>query len=273
MRKAYFFLIALIAWALLFWWHYVYNIKQLGPVASEPEPAVATAITPTESSTTTALILFKPKTYGLIIEGGNTTLLDSIMKEGSEGQLLQITGLNAPDEQVGLDFDLGLARAAELKKLLLERLPEDQIEIYSDTISNFTYSKDSLVDGIFYEWVDGYQPMENTNDDANYHLVDHDNKRIKTELYEDLFSQIAEKLVATGKKVIIRGHTDNHGDKELNFTIALRNAKDIRDVFKAKGVNRSQIETTSRGEESPIADNELPEGKKANRRIEIEIEE
>lgn len=271
MRKAYFFLIALIAWALLFWWHYVYNIKQLG-AASAPETAASTVAAPTPSATSPTLILFKPKTYGLIIEGGNTALLDSIMSEGAEGQLLQITGLNAPDEQIGLDFDLGEARAAELKKLLLERMPEDQIEIYSDTISNFTYSKDSLIDGIFYEWVDGYQPIESI-EAPNFYLIDHDNKRIKTELYEDLLSKIAEKLVETGGKVIIRGHTDDHGDKELNFTIALRNAKDIRDVFKAKGVNRSQIETTSRGEESPIADNELPEGKKANRRIEIEIEE
>ncbi len=270
MRKAYFFLIALIAWAFLFWWHYVYNIKQLG--VSTPETAISTTSESTASATVPALILFKPKTYGLIINGGNTAMLDSIISEGAEGQLLQITGLVAPEEQVGLDFDLGWARAAELKKLLLDRLSEDQIEIYSDTISNFTYSRDSLIDGIFYEWVDGYQPVASIEDD-NYYLVDHDNKRIKTELYEDLFSKIAEKLIASGKKVIIRGHTDNHGDKELNFTIALRNAKDIRDVLKAKGVSRSQIETTSRGEESPVADNESAEGKKANRRIEIEIEE
>lgn len=267
MRKAYFFLMLLLAWAFLFWLHYVYNLKQLGATSVPPSSPTVPKIVNTPIAPT--LILFKPKTYGLIIKGGNEVLIDSILAEGKEGQLLQITGLNTPDEQVGLDFDLGMARAAELKKLLLNRLPEDRMEIYSDTISNFTYRKDSLIEGLFYEWVDGYAPIE----DTNYYLLDHDNKRIKTELFEEVLTKIAEKLVASGNKVIIRGHTDSYGDKELNFTIALRNAKDIRDVFKEKGVDAKQIKTTSDGEKFPIADNTLPSGKKANRRIEIEIKE
>ncbi|MEM1123272.1 MAG: OmpA family protein [Bacteroidota bacterium] len=265
MRKAYIFLLAFIAWAFLFWWHYVYNIKQLGATATPTE--VMSAPTTTETLPPPVLIGFKPKTYGMIIVGGNEQLLDTILSEQEEGQLLQITGLNTAQEQVGLDFDLGMARAAELKKLLLTRLPEDQIEIYSDIVNDFTYTQDSLVDGIFYEWVDGYTPIV----DSDYYLIDHANKRVKTELFETLLTKIADQLKTSGDKVIIRGHTDDSGDKELNFTIALRNAKDIRDIFRAKGVDRQKIETTSRGEEFPIADNTIPSGREANRRIEIEI--
>ena len=59
----------------------------------------------------------------------------------------------------------------------------------------------------------------------------------------------------------------------MNFTIALRNAKDIRDVLKEKGVPKEQIETTSRGEDEPVGDNTTEIGKLDNRRIEIDIQE
>ncbi|MFK7983321.1 MAG: OmpA family protein, partial [Saprospiraceae bacterium] len=91
--------------------------------------------------------------------------------------------------------------------------------------------------------------------------------------FEELFDKLATRLIATGEKVILKGHTDSHGDSELNFTIALRNAKDIRDVLKEKGVPEGQIETTSRGEDEPVGDNTTDIGKFDNRRIEIDIRE
>lgn len=272
MKKAYFFLFLLIAWGFLFWYHYVYNIKQLGTSSVEPDAITvpeppSTIIIPT----TTSVLLFKPKTYGLIVNGSNDEVINAILTEGNPDQLLQITGLNSLQEQEDLDFDLGLARAAELKKLLIDSLSEDRIEIFSDTISNFRLSKDSLFAGVRYEWVDNYITEEAAP--TNYFLIDHDTKRVKTENFEDIISQVAQRLIDTGEKVIINGHTDSNGEKELNFTIALRNAKDIRDELKAKGVDRKQIETTSRGEESPISDNETEQGRKDNRRIEIQIKE
>ena len=104
-------------------------------------------------------------------------------------------------------------------------------------------------------------------------MIDHDTKRVKTEDYQSIIDAVAQRLIDTGGKVLINGHTDSSGEKELNFTIALRNAKDIRDELKAKGVDRKQIGTTSRGEEAPIADNETEQGRKDNRRIELQIEE
>ena len=270
MRKAYLFLVAFIAWSVLFWYYYVFNIRLAGTNTSTS----STAIVEPDSTTLIAEskpLLFKPQTYGLLLDRSAQSIIDSILALGNDDQKLQITGYAAPSEQVGLDFDLGLARASELKKLLIDDLVEDRIEIFSDTIGNFTYYKDSLVDALVYEWVDGYEAT--TTADEDFYLIDHDTKRIKTEDFEELFTKIAERIAVSGEKVIIRGHTDSGGKSDLNFTIALRNAKDIRDVFKAKGVNRKQITTTSNGEDTPIADNETTLGRQQNRRIEIEIQE
>ena len=273
MRKTYLNLsiLLLILWGFLFWYHYVYNIKQLGAPSVEPDAITVPEPSPTVTTPAINPLLFKPKTHGLIINGSNEEVIDAIIAKGNSDQLLQITGLNSLQEQEGLDFDLGLARASELKKLLIDKLSEDRIEIFSDTISNFSLNKDSLFAGVQYEWVDNYVP--NTNEPTNYFLIDHDTKRVKTEDFQSIIDAVAQRLIDTGGKVIINGHTDSKGDKELNFTIALRNAKDIRDELKAKGVDRKQIETTSRGEEAPIADNETEGGRKDNRRIEIKIED
>jgi len=269
MRKDHLILCLLIGWGCLFWYHYVFNIKQLDTSPVEPEAITVPEPAPTEISPTTNSVLFKPKTYGLILENGNDEMINTIIAAGNPNQLLQITGLNSPQEQEGLDFDLGLARAVELKKLLIDKLSEDRIEVFSDTISNFRLTENGLFPGITYEWIDNYIPTEPTN----YFLINHDTKRVKTENFESIIEEVAQRLIDTGGKVIINGHTDASGDKELNFTIALRNAKDIRDELKTKGIDRKQIETTSRGEESPIADNETEQGRKDNRRIEIQIQE
>lgn len=270
MRKAYIFLVPLFIWVAMFWYHYVYNIQQLGATTTEPTPTTPIVSEPTPTTTIepkSLQLLFKPTTYGLIVSEGSATLVDSILAQGQDGQLLQITGLNTPSEQVGLDFELGLARASELKKLLINRLSEDRIEIYTDTSSFLIFTQDSLVEAVFYEWVEGYTPDE----PLDYYLVNHPNKRIKTEDFEELFDKLATRLLETGETIILNGHTDSHGDSELNFSIALRNAKDIRDVLKAKGVPKDKIETTSRGEDEPVGDNTTEIGKIDNRRIEISI--
>jgi len=272
MRKTYFNLsiIGLILWGALFWYHYVYNIQQIGASINEPDTIIVPEPATSKNTPTVSTFLFKPKTHGLILNRSNKEVIDAILSTGNPDQSLQITGINTQEEQKGLDFDLGMARAAELKKLLIDSLSEDRIEIFSDTISNFEVNQDSLFAGVSYEWVDYYEP--NTAP-VNYFLINHDTKRVRTEDFQSTITAVAQRLIDTGNKVIINGHTDTSGEKQLNFTIALRNAKDIRDELKALGVDKKQIETTSRGEEAPIADNGTEQGRMDNRRIEIQIEE
>lgn len=75
------------------------------------------------------------------------------------------------------------------------------------------------------------------------------------------------------KKVTIVGHTDNIGNARDNFTAALKKSRQVKWYLTARrGIPRSFITATSRGEEEPIESNKTKWGRKKNNRIEIIID-
>lgn len=75
------------------------------------------------------------------------------------------------------------------------------------------------------------------------------------------------------KKVTIIGHTDNVGNAEDNFRIALKKSRQIKWYLTTRrGIKRSRITAISRGESSPIEDNSNTWGRKKNNRIEIIVD-
>lgn len=267
MRIAYLFLLAFASWTVLFWYHYVHNIEQVCVVPNSPVTELIPDPIP-NNSTVSKPLLFEETSFEPILDLSIQEFIDNIIQQSNEDQKLQITGFYSPTEQSGLDYDLGLARASELKKMLLNELPEDRIEIFTDTISNFILYKNDLIEAVTYEWVDGYEPETVP---ADYYLLEHDTKVVKVEDFQSLIERIGERLKLSGETIIIRGHTDSNGDDEYNFKIAHRNAKKIRDVLRKLGVDRNKIKTSSQGEDVPVADNETEMGRLENRRIEIEI--
>lgn len=75
------------------------------------------------------------------------------------------------------------------------------------------------------------------------------------------------------KKVTIIGHTDNIGNGQDNFKIALRKSRQVKWYLTARrGIPRSKVTATSRGEEEPIESNKSNWGRAKNNRIEIIID-
>lgn len=70
----------------------------------------------------------------------------------------------------------------------------------------------------------------------------------------------------------ISGHTDSTGSAEVNKTLSQRRADNVaRFLVDVGGIPASRIMTTGYGKERPVASNEKPEGRAANRRVEILI--
>ena len=74
-----------------------------------------------------------------------------------------------------------------------------------------------------------------------------------------------------GYKVKITGHTDSVGKAVTNMALSIKRAKAVKAALVAQGIDASRITTAGRGELDPIASNRTKEGRKANRRIEIQL--
>ncbi len=85
--------------------------------------------------------------------------------------------------------------------------------------------------------------------------------------------EIALKLQQNPRLMVtITGHTDDRGSEKANEKVGLRRANALRDyIVKQHKVDLSRIETRSAGETQPIADNTTAEGRKQNRRGEVEL--
>jgi len=74
-------------------------------------------------------------------------------------------------------------------------------------------------------------------------------------------------------KVVVAGSTDSTGGKQLNQTLSEKRADAVKNFLVAKdAAPESQIETSGLGASKPIASNKTPEGRQANRRVDVTIE-
>ncbi|MBL8549068.1 MAG: substrate-binding domain-containing protein [Hyphomonadaceae bacterium] len=83
-------------------------------------------------------------------------------------------------------------------------------------------------------------------------------------------SENAETLrerLRTGGRIVLVGHTDYTGETAKNRALALRRALAARAAFERQGL--FGIEVESAGEQCPSGDNDTPEGRLQNRRVEI----
>ncbi len=73
-------------------------------------------------------------------------------------------------------------------------------------------------------------------------------------------------------RIRIQGHTDSTGSAAYDEQLSLRRAEAVRDVLENRGVSRRQMLVEGAGASNPIADNSTPEGRAANRRVELHID-
>lgn len=71
----------------------------------------------------------------------------------------------------------------------------------------------------------------------------------------------------------ITGYTDNVGDEHRNLELSQRRAIAVKNYLVELGVPENRLKSVGMGEENPIADNNTPEGRKRNRRVELKIQE
>jgi OOP family OmpA-OmpF porin len=70
----------------------------------------------------------------------------------------------------------------------------------------------------------------------------------------------------------LTGHTDNVGADDRNMTLSGTRAAGVKAAFIKYGIATEQLVTDAKGETQPKASNDVPEGRKANRRVSIVVQ-
>ncbi len=85
----------------------------------------------------------------------------------------------------------------------------------------------------------------------------------------DLLAPVLQRL--PGKSFEVTGHTDAQGSRTQNIALSAARADAVKSYLIGKGISADSILTSGVGPDRPIADNDSPEGRARNRRIELRV--
>jgi outer membrane protein OmpA-like peptidoglycan-associated protein len=90
----------------------------------------------------------------------------------------------------------------------------------------------------------------------------------------DRLNQVAKSLkeLDDDKLVSIEGFTDSRGADDMNLKLSQERANAVREQLISQGVKPEKLRAIGRGEASPVASNDTPEGRANNRRVEIIVQ-
>jgi len=94
---------------------------------------------------------------------------------------------------------------------------------------------------------------------------------IKTSSYPILNNVVRVMQNNPTYKLSIEGHTDSQGNEASNLDLSQRRADAVKLYLVNNGIDTSRMTTVGYGEAVPVADNNTPEGRALNRRVEFKV--
>lgn len=98
-----------------------------------------------------------------------------------------------------------------------------------------------------------------------------DSNKIPAESYGRLDRTAALMNSHPRANLTITGHTDTNGNESHNFILSILRAEIVKNYLIKRGVAPDRITTIGKGGEEPIASNDEFLGRRANRRVEVEM--
>ena len=132
-------------------------------------------------------------------------------------------------------------------------------------------SENEIIEETESENLNKFIPLIETENQATIYFPFNSTTKELDDQVDDYLDQLALRIKQSGEKVLITGYTDDIGSSETNDKLGLRRAKKIRDILRAKGVNRSQIFTETKGESDPLVPNSSEQNRRKNRRTVVKV--
>jgi outer membrane protein OmpA-like peptidoglycan-associated protein len=102
-------------------------------------------------------------------------------------------------------------------------------------------------------------------------LFDVNDAAIKADAQTNLKNLAASLQKSPETNVLVIGHTDNTGTEAYNVDLSVHRAASVKNYLMENDIDKSRLKIDGRGETEPIADNNTPDGRAQNRRVEIVI--
>ena len=269
-------ILSLLLWFLFGWWSCNYHNKcctdgsgSLGDTISSTTEANTDGSSSVAKSMDLGPLLYRYNSSDAITTDKWETRKAEILEKLQKSQKLEITGLYRSDEVNSTSFpDLGIARAdAARLQLGLENntviLSSRLIEGVSDPANPFEACE--------FDYRIITENIVETADRTVIRFPFNSTNKLNSEEVETYLNEDAQRVIASGEKIVLTGHTDNVGDEASNLALAKRRADVVRSYLISKGVNSGSITSSSLGESQPIADNSTETGRQQNRRTELQI--
>jgi len=214
------------------------------------------------------------------IDQGVTALKSYIGNQNNK--FVDITGFYGPEEENSSAFpNIGLARANAVKNYFLALgVSSKKMNIHGSSKAGLVSETDSVIVGPISVVV-----TENANikdaqavvDEikANPIVLHFDTGKstiVLTEAQREKYLNIVRALDKVDNvSILVEGHTDQTGTAEGNLILGEKRATFIKDYLVQNGIAPIRIQTVSKGQTEPIADNQTDEGRTQNRRIVITV--
>lgn len=190
---------------------------------------------------------------------------------------LRIVGQYYAGEENDSSYDnLGLARAAKVRELFIADADKNRVLIAGelakgDNANHPDVAFEAVKIDIIPLDAAGFKVKEEGGRRIVYFPFDSHDGGVDSNL-ENYLADLARELSATGKAILIVGHTDNAGNSGYNHRLGWKRAQMVKDLLIKHGVEQRSIGTDSKGEDEPVADNSTEKGRAENRRVELFIQ-
>jgi outer membrane protein OmpA-like peptidoglycan-associated protein len=102
-------------------------------------------------------------------------------------------------------------------------------------------------------------------------LFEFDKSLVKKDSYGELESIVNLLKMNPSYKLSLEGHTDAVGTESYNVGLSKNRVNAVRDFIIMNGISPDRIVPQHHGETKPVADNANADGRKSNRRVDVEI--